>query len=276
MSKQDTHYATLRRKHRENAKKSGTYKPGAGQPVEGRIWLYGLHAVEAALNNPRRLSHQLWASENAVAKMAFEPQPGLTIQNVHPKEIDKKLDTGAVHQGVLLEAEPLPAQTLEDCWEDDLLLVLDQVTDPHNVGAMIRSAVAMGAGAIITTARHSPGESGVLAKVASGGLEHIKYVTVRNLANTIQAINERGYQTIGLDSEGSKDLVETVTGRKTALVMGAEGKGLRQKSRETVTDLARLDMPGPIKSLNVSNAAAVALHVVRSQGAFKSKERFGA
>ena len=273
MSKQDTHYATLRRKHRENAKKSGTYQPLTDQPAEGRVWLYGMHAVEAALKNPRRTNHTLWASENARAKLPLDTiaSAALAVETVHPREIDKKLGTDAVHQGVLLETEPLDSYTLEDCWNDDLLLVLDQVTDPHNVGAMIRSAVAMGAGAMITTTRHSPGESGVLAKVASGGLEHIKYVTVRNLANAIQAINERGYQTVGLDSEGEKDLVQTLTGPKTALVMGAEGKGLRQKSRETVTDLARLDMPGPIKSLNVSNAAAVALFVVQAhQVSFKS------
>ncbi|MEO1748686.1 MAG: 23S rRNA (guanosine(2251)-2'-O)-methyltransferase RlmB [Pseudomonadota bacterium] len=264
MSKQDTHYATLRRKHRENAKKSGTYHSGFDTPQEGRLWLYGIHAVEAALNNPKRVNHTLWASENALAKLTFSEASGVTVKNVHPKEIDKKLSNEAVHQGVLLETEPLEPQTLEDCWEYKLLLVLDQVTDPHNVGAMIRSGVAMGAGAIITTARHSPGESGVLAKVASGGLEHIKYVTVRNLANAIQAINERGYQTVGLDSEGPKDLTETMSAQKVALVMGAEGKGLRQKSREMVTDLARLDMQGPIKSLNVSNAAAVALFVAQS------------
>ncbi|MEO0545197.1 MAG: RNA methyltransferase [Pseudomonadota bacterium] len=275
MSKQDTHYATLRRKHREQAKKSGTFQSGSNQPSEGRIWLFGLHAVENALKNPARSNHVLWASENALGKLGDQiPESSmLTINNVHPKEIDKKLGGDAVHQGVLLETEPLQTYTLEDCWQDNLLLLLDQVTDPHNVGAIIRSAVAMGAGAIITTARHSPGESGVLAKVASGGLEHIKYVTVRNLANAIQAINERGYQTIGLDSEGPRDLQHTVSSSKVALVMGAEGKGLRQKSRETVTNLARLDMPGAIKSLNVSNAAAVALQVVRTHDGFKLKER---
>ena len=261
MSKQDTHYATLRRKHRENAKKNGTYEASFDKPPDGRVWLYGLHAVGAALNNPKRISYTLWASENAIAKLNLSEASDVRVVSIHPKEIDKKLGNEAVHQGVLLEAEILANQTLEDCWDDDLLLVLDQVTDPHNVGAMIRSAVAMGVGAIITTARHSPGESGVLAKVASGGLEHIKYVTVRNLANAIQAINERGYQTIGLDSEGPKDLTETIGAPKIALVMGAEGKGLRQKSRESVSHLARLDMPGPIKSLNVSNAAAVALFV---------------
>ena len=188
MSELDTHYASLRRKHRENAKKNGTYEAGFDKPSDGRVWLYGLHAVEAAINNPKRIKHTLWASENAIAKLNISEASDVSVISVHPKEIDKKLGNEAV-------------------------------------GAIIRSAVAMGVGAIITTVRHSPGESGALAKVASGGLEHIKHVTVRNLANAIQAINERGYQTIGLDSEGQKDLTETINASKVALVMGAEGKG---------------------------------------------------
>ncbi|MEN0001638.1 MAG: RNA methyltransferase [Pseudomonadota bacterium] len=265
MSKQDTHYANLRRKHRENAKKSGTYAQPDNQPPEGRVWLYGLHTADAALANPERTVRAMWVSENARAKLEAEQLERATfpIETVHPKEIDRKLGGDAVHQGVLIEADLLQTNTLEDCWDTDLLLVLDQVTDPHNVGAIIRSAVAMGAGAVISTTRHSPGESGILAKVASGGLEHIKYVTVRNLANAIQAINERGYHTVGLDSEGAADLAQTVRNTKTALVLGAEGKGLRQKTRQMVADLARLDMPGPIKSLNVSNAAALALYIAR-------------
>ncbi|MEL6922291.1 MAG: RNA methyltransferase [Pseudomonadota bacterium] len=264
-SRKDTHYAKLRRKHRERAIQSGDYKPGVDHLPDGRVWLYGLHAVEAAINNAARTVHGLWASENALARIAVG-DPGdlpFPIYKVHPKDIDKKLGPDTVHQGVLLEADALTTATLEDCWAHDLLLVLDQVTDPHNVGAIIRSAVAMNAGALITTARHSPTESGVLAKTASGGLEHIKIVTVRNLANGIQAINERGYRTVGLDSEGPEDLDKTLVGHKIALVLGAEGKGLRQKTRETVTELARLDMPGPIKSLNVSNAAALSLYVAR-------------
>ncbi len=144
--------------------------------------------------------------------------------------------------------------------DSPLLLVLDQVTDPHNVGAIIRSAVAFGAGAIITTSRHSPQESGVLAKAASGALELIPHIEVRNLAEAIEELHSLGFMTIGLDSEGPLEMEATLEGGRVALVLGAEGKGLRQKTRETVTALARLDMPGEIKSLNVSNAAAISLY----------------
>ncbi len=140
------------------------------------------------------------------------------------------------------------------------MLVLDQVTDPHNVGAIIRSAVAFGAGALITTSRHSPQESGVLAKAASGALELIPHIEVRNLAEAIEELHSLGFMTIGLDSEGPQEMELTLTGDRLAIVLGAEGKGLRQKTRETVTALARLDMPGEIKSLNVSNAAAISLY----------------
>ncbi|TIU76926.1 MAG: RNA methyltransferase, partial [Mesorhizobium sp.] len=167
------------------------------------------------------------------------------------------------HQGVLIEAEPLKPKRLDTLGDTKLVLVLDQVTDPHNVGAILRSAVAFGAGALITTARHSPQESGVLAKSASGALEHIDQIEVKNLADALGQLHDAGFQTIGLDSEGSAELEKSFAGGKIALVLGAEGKGLRQKTRETVTALARLDMPGAIRSLNVSNAAAVSLYAAR-------------
>jgi 23S rRNA (guanosine2251-2'-O)-methyltransferase len=141
--------------------------------------------------------------------------------------------------------------------------VLDQVTDPHNVGAILRSAVAFDAGALITTMRHSPTESGVLAKSASGALELIPYIQITNLADTIEELHKLGFQTIGLDSEGPQPLEGTFAGERIALVLGSEGKGLRQKTRQTVEALARLDMPGAIKSLNVSNAAAIAMYAAR-------------
>jgi 23S rRNA (guanosine2251-2'-O)-methyltransferase len=168
-----------------------------------------------------------------------------------------------VHQGVVIDARPLAARRLTDLSETNLLLVLDQVTDPHNVGAIMRSAVAFGVDALITTARHSPSESGVLAKAASGALEHIDHIEVRNLAEALEEIGKAGFQTIGLDSDGGVELEDAFAEPRVALVLGAEGKGLRRKTRETVTTLARLDMPGPIRSLNVSNAAAVALYAAR-------------
>jgi len=186
------------------------------------------------------------------------------VDLVSPQEIDKVLGPEAIHQGVMLETRPLPVRRLEALKDSPLLLVLDQVTDPHNVGAIMRSAVAFNAGAVITTQRHSPTESGVLAKSASGALELIPYIQVTNLADALGELHKLGFSTIGLDSEGPAPLEGTFSGNKVALVLGSEGKGLRQKTRETVNALARLDMPGAIKSLNVSNAAAIALYAARS------------
>jgi 23S rRNA (guanosine2251-2'-O)-methyltransferase len=228
--------------------------------------------VRAALENPERKLIRLSATQNAFARLDIG-EPGslpFPVEFVSPQDIDKVLGPEAIHQGVMLETRPLPTRRLEALKESPLLLVLDQVTDPHNVGAIMRSAVAFGAGAIITTQRHSPTESGVLAKSASGALELIPYIQITNLADALGELHKLGFQTIGLDSEGPAALEGTFDTDKVALVLGSEGKGLRQKTRETVTALARLDMPGAIKSLNVSNAAAVALYATRQHLA-KSK-----
>jgi 23S rRNA (guanosine2251-2'-O)-methyltransferase len=177
--------------------------------------------------------------------------------------LDRLVEPDAVHQGAIIEAEPLAPVRLTDLGEASLLLVLDQVTDPHNVGAIMRSAVAFGASAIVTTNRHSPAESGVLAKAASGALELIAHIEVRNLAEALETLRQQGFMTLGLDSEGPDMLENSFEGARIALVLGAEGKGLRQKTRQTVDRLARLDLPGPIRSLNVSNATAVALYAAR-------------
>jgi 23S rRNA (guanosine2251-2'-O)-methyltransferase len=170
-----------------------------------------------------------------------------------------------VHQGLLAEADPLPSPDIETLKQEGMVLVLDQITDPHNVGAILRSAAAFAVKAIVTTARHSPEATGVLAKAASGALELVPMVTVQNLARALTALNERGFQTVGLDSEGSEDLSDVTLREPLALVLGAEGKGLRQLTRETCSVVARLDMPGEIKSLNVSNAAVLSLYVGASR-----------
>lgn len=205
-------------------------------------------------------------TRNAMARLELAEPLALPFpaEIVEPREIDRMLGDDAVHQGVLLEAQPLKPKPLSALGDTRLVLVLDQVTDPHNVGAIMRSAVAFGAGALITTSRHSPQESGVLAKSASGALEHIDHIEVRNLSEALEQLHEAGFQTIGLDSQGPAEMEKSFSGERVALVLGAEGKGLRQKTRETVTTLARLDMPGPIASLNVSNAAAVAMYAARS------------
>ncbi|MBZ9854459.1 RNA methyltransferase [Mesorhizobium sp. CA13] len=267
----DTHYAKLRRAHRDE--KSGGAPPfRPRQPVppgenaaDGLVRLYGLHTVRAALDNPRRKVKKMLVTRNAAERLGLADLAALPFKAelAEPRDIDKITGSDAVHQGVLIEAEPLKPKRLDALGDTRLVLVLDQITDPHNVGAILRSAVAFDAGALITTARHSPQESGVLAKSASGALEHIDQIEVKNLADALGQLHEAGFQTIGLDSGGPAELETSFAGDKLALVLGAEGKGLRQKTRETVTTLARLDMPGAIRSLNVSNAAAVSLYAAR-------------
>lgn len=267
----DRHYARLRRAHRDRKQDAAPAGPQrrkaapAQAPDDGLVRLYGLHTVRAALDNPRRRVRRLLATRNALERLEIADPGALPfpVELVEPREIDRIVGGDAVHQGVLVEAEPLRPKRLDALGDASLVVVLDQVTDPHNVGAILRSAVAFGADALITTARHSPAESGVLAKSASGAIEHMDHIEVRNLAQALAALHDAGFQSVGLDSEGPADLERSLSGRKIALVLGAEGKGLRQKTRETVTTLARLDMPGAIRSLNVSNAAAVALYAVR-------------
>ncbi|GGE47638.1 23S rRNA (guanosine(2251)-2'-O)-methyltransferase RlmB [Agaricicola taiwanensis] len=231
----------------------------------GPAILYGHHSVVEALKNPRRQFRRLLATENALKRLQEEGIPVPQIAEVvRPGAIDRELTPDAVHQGLLLEADPLPALSLDMLRDDALVLVLDQITDPHNVGAIVRTAAAFGVTAIVTTARHSPEATGVLAKSASGGLEHVPIITVRNLAGGLEELGSRHFQRVGLDSEGETSLPSVPLRRPLALVLGAEGKGLRQKTRTCCDVLARLDMPGAIKSLNVSNAAAIALHVAAS------------
>jgi 23S rRNA (guanosine2251-2'-O)-methyltransferase len=229
---------------------------------DGPVVLYGWHTVKAALENPKRRILRLLATENAARRLADEGvQVATEIESVRPDAIAALLGPDAVHQGLYAEAAPLPSPGIEELG-DGVVLVLDQVTDPHNVGAILRTAAAFAVSAIVTTARHSPEATGVLAKSASGALELVPIVTVQNLARALAALGERGYQRVGLDSEAAGDLAATPLTAPLALVLGAEGKGLRQLTRDTCDTLARLDLPGEIKSLNVSNAAALALYIV--------------
>lgn len=274
----DTHYATLRRQVRDAKRERGeipTPDPRKDRRKEtdwtppqlapDQVRLYGLHTVRAAIDNPERELIKLSVTQNALVRLDIGPVDslGFPVDIVTPQDLDKQLGPDAIHQGAMLETRPLPVRRLEALRDSPLLLVLDQVTDPHNVGAIMRTAVAFGAGAVITTMRHSPTESGVLAKSASGALEMIPYIQITNLSDALGELHKLGFFTVGLDSEGPAPLEDTLTGDKVALVLGSEGKGLRQKTRETVNALARLDMPGEIKSLNVSNAAAIALYATR-------------
>jgi 23S rRNA (guanosine2251-2'-O)-methyltransferase len=226
--------------------------------------LYGWHPVVEALRNGKRRLHRLLATENSVARLNEELGAPLPIdpEIVRPHEISQLVEPDAVHQGLYLEADPLPSPTLDTLSGERVVLALDQITDPHNVGAIVRTAAAFGVEAIITTARHSPAATGVLAKSASGGLEHVPFLIVRNLADSLIALGERGFQRIGLDSTGDANLDELQLRRPVVLVLGSEGKGLRQRTRDCCDVIGRLDMPGEIKSLNVSNAAAISLYAV--------------
>jgi 23S rRNA (guanosine2251-2'-O)-methyltransferase len=242
----------------------------AGRPrshdAEGLALLYGWHTVKAALENPARRFRRLLATENALRRLADD---GVTLplkpDMVRPDVIDARLGPDAVHQGLLAEADPLSPPGLADIAPDGIVLVLDQITDPHNVGAILRSAAAFAAKAIVTTARHSPEATGVLAKSASGALELVPLVMVQNLARGLEELRTRGFQLIGLDSTGESDLAAVALRVPVALVVGAEGKGLRQLTKQTCDRVARIDVPGEIKSLNVSNAAALALYAASRQ-----------
>jgi 23S rRNA (guanosine2251-2'-O)-methyltransferase len=255
-------------------------RKSAGRPVwrdrdsdaDGPVILYGWHTVSLALANPERRIRKLFVTENAARRLAEEGiDARVTPEVVRPSTIDQRLGPDAVHQGLLAEVDPLPSPDIDTLEPEGIVLVLDQITDPHNVGAILRSAAAFAVKAIVTTARHSPEATGVLAKSASGALELVPLVTVQNLARALIALNERGFLTVGLDSEGSQDLSQVALRQPLALVLGAEGKGLRQLTRETCNVVARLDMPGEIKSLNVSNAAVLALYIGASRLGLMSK-----
>jgi 23S rRNA (guanosine2251-2'-O)-methyltransferase len=241
-------------------------KPAARERVRGEpggpVILYGWHTVTAALANPARHIRRLLATENAVRRLADD---GIALkiepELVRPDSLAARLTPDAVHQGLIAEADPLPSPDIEEMPETGIVLALDQITDPHNVGAILRTAAAFAVTAIVTTARHSPEATGVLAKSASGALELVPICTVQNLARGLTVLKERGFLLVGLDSNAEDDLAAIELRAPLALVLGAEGKGLRQLTGKTCDHLARLDLPGEIKSLNVSNAAALALYI---------------
>ena len=236
-------------------------RPSRGETVE----IYGFHAVLAALTGRRRRLHAIHATAAAAERLALEiATAGLKATVATAEDIARRLAPGAVHQGVLLLAGPIEPIDLGDIVErSGIVLVLDQITDPHNVGAILRTAAAFAVDAVVTTARHSPELSGVLAKAASGGLDHVPVAEVANLARALEELGDMGWWRVGLDSDGDASFEAAPVRRPVALVLGAEDKGLRRLTRERCDAVARLDMPGAIKSLNVSNACAVALTLAR-------------
>jgi 23S rRNA (guanosine2251-2'-O)-methyltransferase len=256
-----TREQTERRARFERARRDALRAEG-----DAPVAIYGWHTVTAALRNPARKVRKLLATENAARRLAEEGiVPARPPEIVRPSAIAERLLPDAVHQGLYLETDPLPAPDIEDLPATGVVLVLDQITDPHNVGAIFRSAAAFGASAIVTTQRHSPDATGALAKAASGALELVPLVNVQNLARALDALKQSGFLVVGLDSSGEADLAALALRAPLALVLGAEGKGLRQLTKATCDHVARIDLPGAIKSLNVSNAAALALYVASRQ-----------
>jgi len=236
-------------------------------PDAGPVYLYGLHTVRAALDNPRRQKRELLVTPNALMRLQETGAvTGVKQRETTPRELDRLLGADAVHQGAALEVEPVSRFGLNDIPDLKLIVVLDQVTDPHNVGAILRTACAFGADALVTTQRYAPRETGVMAKAASGALDLVPLIEVRNLGDTLELLKKRGMHVLGFDSEAPAPLAPRPASEKLAVVLGAEGKGLRQRTRELCDEMVRLDMPGPIKSLNVSNAAAIALFAATSTG----------
>lgn len=237
------------------------------------VWLFGLHAVRDALMNPRREKLRLVVTRNAADKLSDAiAAAGVEPEICDPRKFTAPIDPQSVHQGAALEVKPLDWGRIEDVAISEetaapRLVLLDRVTDPHNVGAILRSAEVFGAQAVIAPLHHAAPETGALAKTASGALERQPYLRVRNLAETMERLRDMGYLLIGLDGEAKVTIGQALDGqgdRPVALVLGAEGPGMRQKTRETCDVLARIEFARAFGSLNVSNAAAVALYAARA------------
>lgn len=237
----------------------------------GGQWLWGAHAVLAALANPQRLPARLILTAEAEQRHDAElrpllaERPELRPESLNREAFAKLLPEGAVHQGIALATPALAQPGLEEllrakAGQAGVVVVLDQVTDPHNVGAILRSAAVFGADALLTTERHAPPESGVLAKSASGALEHLPYIRIANLARGIDSLKQAGYWCLGFASEARQELGGFAAPERTALILGAEGPGLRRLTREACDLLVRLPVRGAIRDLNVSNAAAIGLY----------------
>ena len=241
-------------------------RPSVGSANRPRFW--GRHAVTAALANPERTIRKLWATREAAAGLAIDPSVPVVYADV--ADLGRFVPTDAPHQGLVIEVDPL-----EDMWLADLLMqgegdrrpliVLDQVTDPHNVGAILRSAAAFDALGLVTQDRHSPPESGVVARAASGALETVPWVRVVNLARALDEIRDADFWRVGLTGEAPRTLADTIADQRVALVLGAEGEGMRQNTQAHCDELARLPIGDKVESLNVSNAAAIALYAVATR-----------
>lgn len=273
----DFHAKSERKPTRTVVSDSGKIMPKRESLNRQGVLLWGIHAVREAWLNPERKCYRLWGTTSGLASLdeAIEEAKAQNLSRPDPilaekAEIEHFLPHSTVHQGVALEVEPLPEMSLDDLLAQDpspeIVIVLDQVTDPHNVGAILRSAAAFGAKAIIVTERNAPNTTGIMAKTASGAVEHVPLIPVVNIARTLETLKNENYWCVGLAEEGKTDMAGCALSKgRVALVLGAEGEGLRRLTREHCDELARLPTQGRIGSLNVSNAAAVALYEVCRQ-----------
>lgn len=241
---------------------------GSGRAGSGAVRLWGRHAVEAALKNPDRVHRKLWATREGVDSLDGELPADFAVEWAQAADLGRLVAKDAPHQGLVLECDPLDDVFLADVLEGDPtrpVIVLDQVTDPHNVGAIMRSAAAFNACAIVTQDRHAPVESGTLAKSASGALEVLPWVRVVNLARALEEIAEAGYWRIGLDGAAESTLAQALPTGPVALVLGAEGDGMRHNITQHCDSIAKLPISEAMESLNVSNAAAIALYAAATR-----------
>lgn len=241
---------------------------GSGRASTGQVRLWGRHAVEAALKNPDRVHRKLWATREGVDSLDGELSADFPVEFADVQDLARLVAKDAPHQGLVLECaalEDIHLDTVLDGDADKPIVVLDQVTDPHNVGAIMRSAAAFGASAIVTQDRHAPPEGGVLAKAASGAVDTLPWVRVVNLARALEQIAEAGYWRIGLTGYADATLAEALPAGPVALVLGAEGDGMRQNIEGHCDALAKLPIGDAIESLNVSNAAAISLYAAATR-----------
>lgn len=241
---------------------------GTGRTMPGTVRLWGRHPVEAALKNPAREHRKLWATREGIATLDGELPEGFTVEYADVSDLGRMVPKDAPHQGLVIECEALENTFLDEVATGDPkrpVVILDQVTDPHNVGAILRSAAAFGAACIVTQDRHAPPESGVVAKSASGALETVPWVRVVNLSRALDDLAEAGYWRIGMAGEAEATLAECMPTGAMAIVLGAEGEGLRQNIANHCDALARLPITSDIESLNVSNAAAIALYAAATR-----------
>lgn len=252
-----------RRSQSESASRADRPQKQRFQPREsagGGVWLWGTHPVMAALANPDRHIHTLLATENAAQKL---PTDRIKPQLISAKELDQRLPPGAVHQGIALKADPLEEAVLEDIISAGAtrLAILDQVSDPHNLGAIFRSAAAFGFTGLVLQTRNAPPVTGVVAKSAAGAIETVTEIRAVNIARALETLNEAGFHTVGLAGESTRSLGAALKGaEKIAIVLGAEGPGLRPAVAKACAELARIPIHSQMESLNVSNAAAIAFY----------------